>query len=252
MKIAVLNQKGGIGKTSISTNLSYLLSESNKKTLLIDLDPQAHSTIIFCPEIPKATVKDLLLNDNADISQLIKPAVVKDKASENLFILPASIHLAAAIEQLVNRFHREKILFNHLKKVDFDFIIIDCPPMLGSLTANAIYASDIILIPTTFSKYALDGIADLFASITAVKETESFHFRIIKNMFDPRVKRTNKFIDDQLRPFEKFLTKTIIRKSESINQAQMTNAPVAIFDPSGNGTKDFQELVKEVLEWAKK
>jgi chromosome partitioning protein len=250
MIYAVLNQKGGVGKSTITVNLAYGLAQAGKRTLLVDLDPQAHTSIIYCPEIPKElTTKEIFTDRSLDPYQLIRPAVVNGEPMPRLFIIPSNIRLAITAEQITVRTHREKLIYNHLKRIvnDFDVILIDCPPNLGVLTINAIYAAEYIIIPTIYGKYSLDGIADLFSSIAEVKETESFQYWILRNAFDARNKQTNQFIENQLEPFSTNLLKTIIRKTEAINQAQINNEPVFTFDPRGNGTQDFAALTQEIL-----
>ena len=250
MKIPILNQKGGVGKTTVAINLAYGLAVAGEKILLLDIDPQAHSSVIFCPDVSGPhTAKELFLDRNHDVRKCIRPAIVGEEEVPNLFILPSNIQLAAAAEQVTSRNHREKILLNHLRKIedDFDYILIDCPPTLGVLSVNAIFASDLILIPTTYGRYSLDGIADLFASIGEIKETDKYGFRILRNSFDVRTKVTNHFIEEQLEHLNGNLLKTVIRKTEAINQAQMNGEPVFTFDPKSYGVQDFSDLTMEVL-----
>ncbi|MBF0239789.1 MAG: ParA family protein, partial [SAR324 cluster bacterium] len=164
--------------------------------------------------------------------------------------IPANIHLAKVVEQVDARVHREKILHNHLEPIrsKYDFILLDCPPSLGLLSINAIYTADLILIPTSYGKYSLDGISDLFESIEDVKENQSFDYLILRNMFDARNKQTNDYIESQLDPFKDHVLKTIIRKTEAINQAQMLNEPVFTSFGKTHAAEDFKTLTQEVIK----
>lgn len=252
MKIAVVNQKGGVGKTTVSVNLAYGLSLAGKKVLLVDMDMQAHSSVIFCPELPKSpdsTIAEALRNRSCEITSLIRPGILGDKEVHNLFVIPSNIHLGVVAEQIAQRTYREKILHNHLKKIEsqFDFVILDCPPAVGVVAVNALYTADLVLIPTNYSRYALDGIADLFQTIREVKEDRDDVYLILRNAYDRRNASTNAYIEEQLKPFSDRMLKTVIRKTETINQAQIEGIPVAAFDPKGNGAMDFWSLTQEII-----
>ena len=136
-------------------------------------------------------------------------------------------------------------------KIDslFDYVIVDCPPSLGVLTVNAIYASDMLLIPTSYSKFSLDGVNDLFSVIHVVKENNEFVYRMLRNDFDIRNKQTNRVIDEKLLPFKENITETIIRKCESINQAFLNEENIFTFEPGSYGGEDYLALSKEIISY---
>lgn len=250
MKIAVLNQKGGVGKTTVSVNLAYGLARARQHTLLIDLDPQAHSTLIYCRDIPRdRTIKEIFEQRTADLGRLIIPALVGNASVENLAVVPSNIHLAVTAERMISQHYRERRLHTQLAKLgdSYDFILLDCPPNLGIITVNAIYTADAIVIPTTYGRYSLDGIADLFASIEEIREGQRESWWILRNAFDSRNRATNDYVEKQLENVRSHLLKTVIRKCEAINQAQISGEPVFTFDPKGHGTEDFEALTQEVL-----
>jgi chromosome partitioning protein len=253
MKITVLNQKGGVGKTTVSVNLAYGLARAGKRALLIDLDPQAHSTVIYCPQVAKdATIGATFEDRGADIAQLVRPAEVRGEVAPNLSIIPSDIHLAVTAERVISHHFRERKLDRALKRLTttYDMILLDCPPNLGVITANAIYAADKILIPTTYGRYSLDGIVDLFASIEELREDRPNGRYVLRNAFDSRTKQTNEYIDRQLESVRDLLLDTVIRKSEAINQAQISGEPIFTFDPNGHGAQDFEALTREILHHA--
>ena len=251
--VAVLNQKGGVGKTTVSINLAYGLARAGKRTLLIDLDPQAHAGVIFCPNIAKdRTVKEIFERTRVDLAPLVRPAEVKGAPVADLWVVPSNIHLAVTAERMISQHYRERRLDQTLAKVQggYDFVLLDCPPNLGVITVNAIYTADRILIPTTYGRYALDGIADLFGSIEEIREQHKESFFILRNAYDARTRTTNEYVERQLEALKPHLLKTVIRRTEAINQAQISGEPIFTFDPKGHGTQDFDALTQEVLDRA--
>lgn len=250
LKLAILNQKGGVGKTTISVNLAYGLAQAGKRTLLIDLDPQAHSSVIFCPEIPTSgTIREIFERRDVELRPLMRAAKVKGEFVANLMVVPSNIHLAVTAERMISQHYRERRLDKVLAPLldEFNYVILDCPPNLGVITVNAIYTADRVLIPTTYGRYSLDGIADLFASIREIRESSDGAAIILRNALDVRTRATNDYIEQQLETVRSILLTTVIRKSEAINQAQISGEPVFTYDPKGYGAEDFQALTQEVM-----
>jgi len=242
--IAIINQKGGVGKTSVSIHLSSCLAMKGKRTLLIDLDPQAHSTIGLGIE-PRAALNEVLLNKKA-----IGDVIVNSKV-ENLSIVPSHIRLDRVEQQLAPELFREAFLYKAIKSLDYEFIVIDCRPTLGTLTINALYACDFIIVPCEIGRYALDGFSDLIETIENVKNHESLDkeklIRILLTKYDSRNKVSNDWVLQQLEPYKNLIFQTIIRKNEAINQAHMAQEPIFTFKPDSPGAQDYEQLTNEFL-----
>ena len=245
---AIINQKGGVGKTTSSINLSSGLARQGQTVLLIDFDPQCHSSLGLGvePGSYKLAIHDVLLNKTP-----IKEVILETKV-QNLFIAPAHIRLDKAEQLLTSELFRETFLDKAIRELDFDFVIIDCRPTLGTLTVNALYACDFIIVPCEMGRYALDGFSDLMETIDNVKnsragEKEKF-IRILLTKFDARNKVSNEWVLNQLESYQELIAKTIIRKNEALNQAHMAEEPIFIFKPDSFGAQDYKQLTDEFLK----
>lgn len=249
--IAIINQKGGVGKTATACNLAYCFAQKNKRTLLADLDPSANATHIFTPETVALTIKDFLLSRDLKPSAILQ-AFCADKAVDQLFILPSHISLALTEREIGNRPFRETFLSRKLNDPliaeRFDYILIDCPPTLTTLTINAMFASDFFLIPVTYEKDALEGVADLFDTLGEIKEGHTYDLRILRNRYDARKKTANAFIAQKLHPFivENVVLDTIIRQDEVVNKSTMENQTVMSCSPKSSAAQDYLQLSNEL------
>jgi len=254
--VAILNQKGGTGKTTTTINLGAGLAYSGFRTLMVDLDPQAHTTIGVGvdPDSFQESMAEVMSVPKKMVAEVVVPTYLP-----GLFLAPAHIRLAKAAEQAYSRVFRETILAQALKGVDFEVVLIDCPPSLGVLTINSLCACDFIIIPCQISRYSLDGLADLLNTIEVVKDlgpTDLFqgnHFRILLTMFDRRNRITNEYILEQLKPYREKTFATLIMKNEALNQAQIAQKAIFDYDPKSSGAQDYQQLTAEFVElWRKR
>lgn len=250
--IAVVNQKGGVGKTATSYNTAYGLASLGNNTLLVDVDPSQNATKPLCQNIPsEPTIKEVFLHKDFDPTKAILQANVNGKLIENLYLIPSRIQLATIQKQIASNSHHEKLLYKQLIKIGslFDYIIIDCPPMLGEFTVNAVYAADFFIIPIKYEEDALDGIQDLFDIIKEVKEEPYFDYKILRNGCDGRKKTVNAYIEERLAPYIErgMVFKTIIRQDEEINKAKISYQPIFTFEPKAAGTEDYLAFAKEIL-----
>lgn len=244
--IAIVNQKGGVGKTTTSINFAAGLARQDKKTLLIDLDPQAHSTIGLGiePETFSASISDVLVKKKP-----IGDAILATK-NKNLFIVPSHIRLDKIEQQLAPELFRETFLKKATENLDFDYIVIDCRPTLGTLTINALYAANFIIVPCEMGRYALDGFADLMETIEHVKNDnldKADFIRILLTKYDSRNKVSNDWVLQQLEPFKHLIFNTYIRRNEALNQSQMAQEHIFDFKADSVGSKDYEQLANEFL-----
>ena len=249
--IAIINQKGGSGKTTTTVNLGACLAGLGKKILLVDIDPQAHTTthLGFKPHEIEITIYDVLIN-----SQPVDKTITKTLV-EKLDILPSNVNLSGAEIELVNIVGREKILKDKIKGLNdkYHYILIDCPPSLGILTLNALNTAQELFIPIQAEFFALEGMTKLLQTIKVVKERLNKKLEIsgvILTMFDSR-KNICKDVARKVEEFFKEKTfKTRIRDNVKLAEAPSYGQPVILYAPHSYGSLDYQNLAKEVLSYA--
>lgn len=246
--IAICNQKGGVGKTTTAINLSACLSAAEKRTLLIDLDPQSNATTGI--GIDKNSIKSGIYNfliGNDDANKVIIPTGL-----DYLKIIPSSRDLVGAEVELVNVLARETRLKSRLDTigVDFDYIIIDCPPSLGLLTLNALCASDSVLIPVQCEFYAMEGMASLYDTINIVKErlNQSLKVKgIVLTMHDNRNNLSRQVCENVKQYFGEKVFKVIIPRNVRLSEAPSHGKPIILYDVGSKGASAYFELTQEVL-----
>ena len=247
--ISIINQKGGVGKTTTAINLGCSLAYNNEKILLIDLDPQGNASTGFgIDNIDRNTHIYHLLINQISIEDAIKSSIVP-----KLFVIPSDTDLAAAEVELRNRKDREFILDMLLRSItdSYDFIIIDCPPSLGLLTVNAFSASHSVLVPLQCEFYALEGLAQLLRSIELVKKNLNPSLTIqgiVLTMFDSRNNLSEMVVNDVRKHFGKQVYQTIIPRNVRISEAPSFGQPVLMYDINCSGSKAYTSLAAELLQ----
>ena len=246
--IAIANQKGGVGKTTTSVNLSACLAHIGKKVLLIDTDPQGNATSgvgVNKGEVQQC-IYDILIDD-INIKDVIRSTKV-----DNLDIVPATISLAGAEIELVSTISREVRMKHAIQEAKdlYDYIIIDCPPSLGLLTINALTAADSIIIPVQCEYYALEGLSQLLSTIRLVQKHLNEDLMIdgvLLTMFDARTNLGIQVIDEVKKYFQDKVYKTIIPRNVRLSEAPSHGEPIIIYDSRSRGAEVYLDLAKEVV-----
>ena len=247
--IAIANQKGGVGKTTTSINLSACLAEMGKKVLVIDLDPQGNTTSGFGIDKSEMenTVYELMLDECT-----IKESMTKVENIENLSLIPSNVNLAGAEIELLGINEKEYILKNAVDYIrdDYDYIIIDCPPSLNMLTVNAMTTADSILVPIQCEYYALEGISQLIHTIDLVQERLNANLKIdgvVFTMYDARTNLSSDVVNTVKENLNATVYQTIIPRNVRLAEAPSHGLPINLYDPKSAGAESYRNLAKEII-----
>ena len=248
--IAIANQKGGVGKTTTAINLAASLAVLEKKVLIIDADPQANSTsgLNFPPENDQKRTLYEVMEGVIDV----RDALVQTEIP-NLHLIPSHINLVGVEIEMLETENRESILSKAIAPVrdEYDFIIIDCSPSLGLITINSLTAADSVLIPVQPEFFALEGLGKLLQTIRLVKNGVNPSLTIegfVVTMYDGRTKVHTQVVNELKEHFKGMVFNTIIHRSIRLSEAPSHGKPIILYDVVSNGTSNYMNLAKEVLE----
>jgi len=246
--ISIVNQKGGVGKTTSAINLAASFAVLEYKTLVIDADPQANTTsgLGFDPKTVKGSIYEALIND-AD-----PKAIIQETETPNLFVMPSHLDLVGAEIELINTPNRENIMKTKLEELKeiFDYILIDCSPSLGLITVNALTASDSIIVPIQCEYFALEGLGKLLNTVKIVQNRLNPELKIeglLLTMYDQRLRLSNQVLEEVKKHFQHLVFKTVIHRNTRLGEAPSFGKPIIMYDASASGAENYLNLAQEIL-----
>ena len=246
--IAIANQKGGVGKTTTTVNLSACLAVKGKRVLTIDIDPQGNTTsgLGIDKTDVRESIYDVIIND-VPLQETVLPTKI-----ETLGISPSNIHLAGAEVELVSVISREMRLKTDIAvlKNQYDYILIDCPPSLGLLTVNALTAADTILVPIQCEYYALEGLSQLMNTVRIVQKHLNPALKVegvVLTMFDARTNLSIQVVEEVKKYFGNQVYRTIIPRNVRLSEAPSFGLPIILYDEKSRGAESYMELADEVI-----